>query len=67
MSDRDLRLGGVMRCCVQTMEDYTGPEKIGTVLPCKWCKQSLIIASDGVWEWNRTSREVPRIERDKSV
>ena len=46
-----LRIGGVMRCCIETLD--TTPmttEDEGTVLPCRWCKSSLRVR-DGAWEW----------------
>ena len=47
-----LRIGGVMRCCIETLN--TTPlesEAEGTVLPCRWCKSSLRVRN-GAWEWN---------------
>lgn len=55
-----LRIGGVMRCCIATLADYEGIDgegvemSEGTVLPCKYCKSSLIVR-DGAWEWNRAA------------
>lgn len=51
---RNLRIGGVMRCCIETLRQYQaegGPEPIGQILKCKWGTQKLIVAPDGVWEW----------------
>lgn len=48
-----IRSGGLMRCCLATIDQYEGPVEIGTVLPCEHCKDSMVIALDGVWEWNR--------------
>lgn len=48
----NLNHGGVMRCCVETLNTTDGPEDEGTVLPCKWCKSSLIVKG-GVWRWNK--------------
>lgn len=51
-----LKIGGVMRCCIQTLADYEGvgdkehKRSNGTVLPCKYCKNVLIV-KDGEWEW----------------
>ena len=52
---RNLRIGGVMRCCSETLliiPDNELVEKEGTILPCKYCSSSLIFR-DGAWEWNR--------------
>ena len=53
MTDKKpIKVGGLMRCCVQTYREYDGPEHEGTVLLCKWCSDSMIV-KDGVWQWNR--------------
>ena len=49
------RPGGLLRCCVQTIEerpDEPEPSE-GDVMECKWCSDSVIFR-DGAWEWNRT-------------
>lgn len=52
-----VRQGGLMRCCLATLAEYDGPCEIGTTLSCKYegnpDNKNMIIASDGVWEWNR--------------
>lgn len=53
---RRLRIGGVMRCCEETLRRHqaTGePEEPGQVLPCLYCRSSLIVGVQGAWEWNR--------------
>jgi hypothetical protein len=55
-TQRDLRIGGVLRCCEETLRRYQAthePEPIGQRLKCLWCESSLIVAPDGVWEWER--------------
>jgi hypothetical protein len=52
MAERQLRIGGVMRCCIATLNDYEGPDEEGTVVPCRHCSSSVIFR-DGAWEWNR--------------
>ncbi|MDP3794197.1 MAG: hypothetical protein Q8R07_05640 [Candidatus Uhrbacteria bacterium] len=59
-----LRQGGVMRCCVQTLDNALFyHEKEGDVLPCRYCSSSLIVR-DGAWEWNSPqavyAKNVPR-------
>lgn len=51
-----LRIGGVMRCCSGTLDEYTGPDEEGAVLPCKYCSSSLRFR-DGAWEWNRETTD----------
>jgi hypothetical protein len=46
-----IRIGGLMRCCVGTWQEYDGPEDEGTVLPCLYCSSSMIVR-EGAWEWN---------------
>lgn len=47
-----LRIGGVMRCCAETLNTTQVREVAGEVLKCKYCSSSLIFR-DGAWEWNR--------------
>jgi hypothetical protein len=47
-----LRLGGVMRCCIETLSTTPVTEEEGEILKCKWCSSSLIVRN-GVWEWNQ--------------
>lgn len=55
MPDR-VKIGGLMRCCLQTLDDYypDGPAdkaSDGEVLPCKWCSHSMIFEA-GAWRWH---------------
>jgi uncharacterized protein (DUF1810 family) len=52
-----LRIGGVMRCCVETLNTTQVREVAGEVLKCKYCSSSLIFR-DGAWEWNREPNSV---------
>ena len=51
-----LRPGGVMRCCIATLEKRmaSGPPHEGELLPCDHCSSGLIYR-DGAWEWNRNA------------
>ena len=44
-----------MRCCLASIAEYIGDEKIGTTIGCKYHKDKeepvARIATDGVWEW----------------
>ena len=48
-----VRKGGLMRCCLVTLDDHE-LETQGTAqdkpLPCKWCKSKMIHRA-GAWEW----------------
>jgi hypothetical protein len=47
-----IRHGGLMRCCLLTLDTYEGPETEGAVLRCKSCSDSMIVMN-GCWIWNR--------------
>lgn len=51
-----LRSGGVMRCCIKTLEDALADGSLvdgkqGDLLPCKYCRSRLRF-TDGAWEWD---------------
>lgn len=47
-----LRIGGVMRCCIQTLNDTPlRSENEGEILKCVYCSNSLRVRA-GAWEWN---------------
>lgn len=55
-----VRQGGLMRCCLGSldsalhelaMNDLPVPS-VGTVIGCFHCKERMIKAEDGVWEWD---------------
>lgn len=48
-----MRLGGVMRCCIQTEREIGPPAAMlteGDTLPCTYCPSGLVW-SNGAWEW----------------
>ena len=49
--------GGLLRCCITTLDEAEVEEVEGEVLPCKWCG-GLLIFNGEVWRWYR--------EEDKS-
>jgi hypothetical protein len=55
MSKRSVRMGGLLRCCLVSIQEYKGPEDPGTtVIPCRFHSvdgPTVRLASDGVWEW----------------
>jgi hypothetical protein len=56
MSQRQVRIGGVLRCCMASVGEYEGPEVPGeTVIGCKYHKDQnepvMRLAADGIWEW----------------
>lgn len=55
-SERRVRTGGLMRCCLHTVGNSEEPSSIGTVLDCEFEEAGnarMVVAADGVWEWNR--------------
>jgi hypothetical protein len=59
MHEHNLRPGGVMRCCIETLSKHIGrqPETVpvaeGDRLGCLYCSSGLIYR-DGAWEWDRS-------------
>lgn len=55
-NERQVRMGGLMRCCLATLADTTTESAVGTTLSCKYesdpNNEQMIVAADGVWEWN---------------
>ncbi len=54
-----VRIGGLFRCCLETLDTTPVIEEEGTILQCKYCKGSLRIR-EGAWEWN----DVPENDLD---
>lgn len=50
MSD-PIRIGGLMRCCTQTIRERDKPGTEGEKQPCRWCSSGARFR-DGAWEWN---------------
>ncbi len=48
---RPLRIGGVMRCCVATLNQTMVTELEGETLECKHCSNRLVVRN-GMWEWD---------------
>jgi len=60
-SAHQFAIGGLMRCCVQTIElrAQQGPPKLLETMPCSWCGSSVVYDVDH-WRWNREAEsEVP--------
>ena len=54
MSERAIYIGGLMRCCIQTIREYDGPESEGLAIPCKFHEDAskVIVIKNGAWQWN---------------
>jgi hypothetical protein len=50
-----MRIGGLLRCCIESTQRYEGPMIAGqTAIPCLYHDTdtpNIRIADDGVWEW----------------
>lgn len=46
-----LAIGGVMRCCLETLNSTKVNEVEGEIVKCKYCSSSLIL-ENGIWRWN---------------
>lgn len=51
MSRDKIRIGGLMRCCLETLDERTEPGAEGDEQACKYCSHSARFR-DGAWEWN---------------
>lgn len=54
MATKTIYHGGLMRCCLQTLAEYTGTEEIGTKIGCKFHKdpnEPVMIVTWRGWEW----------------
>jgi len=47
MSIRNINIGGLFRCCVETAANYDGNEK---KIRCKHCNSPMIVGDDGNWQ-----------------
>ncbi len=58
----EVRIGGLMRCCLSTLEDFMArakeQPKEGDTLLCRYhCNNGGMIFRNGAWEWNRPETE----------
>lgn len=48
---KTLQIGGVMRCCVETINEFDDSQsKEGDTVKCKYCEDKLTL-QDGKWQW----------------
>lgn len=51
-NERQIRHGGLMRCCLDTLHNHTELTYVGQVIPCSYhTGDCMEVAADGVWEW----------------
>ena len=62
-----LRPGGLMRCCIGTLDESEVEEVEGATLKCKHCPDSLVFR-DGAWECHAdtSTAEIVKVEVDSA-
>jgi hypothetical protein len=58
MGDTKLAIGGLMRCCLTTLNNYadehgTDRVAIGEVVECEWCDEKMVLDETGWWRWQQ--------------
>jgi hypothetical protein len=58
---RVVRIGGLLRCCVDTVEttNFKTAPKEGDVIQCRYCSDSMVYR-DHAWEWNQLKIQSPK-------
>lgn len=54
-SEDDVRPGGLMRCCTETIDERETPGQDGDRIECRYC-HSPIVFRKGAWEWGHARR-----------
>lgn len=50
MSEKRIRIGGLFRCCIATLQEDAPEDVEGAVHECRNCKAKTVFR-DGAWEW----------------
>ena len=58
LEETKLNIGGLMRCCIKTLEDWMDAHKDddvadGTKIKCRWCKNGQMVLEGGIWMWDK--------------
>jgi hypothetical protein len=63
---KQLRTGGVMRCCGETLFESLVEETEGETVQCKYTDDPLhsLIFRDGSWEWNKQNTKLSDASSD---
>jgi hypothetical protein len=54
-NERSIRIGGLLRCCIASIQKSVRPSEPGTYLDCQWCKGEMVVDEGGAWRWVRPS------------
>ena len=47
-------IGGLFRCCIQSISEDEKQRKPGDILVCKYCKKGeMILGEDMHWKWKK--------------
>jgi hypothetical protein len=47
-----VRIGGLMRCCIESLSDAPAEPNEGDTFRCKWCSDEAgMVFRDGAWQW----------------
>lgn len=49
--EKRIRIGGLMRCCLKTIEEAETKNVEGETLACRWCSGDGMVYRNGAWEW----------------
>jgi hypothetical protein len=59
MSGYEVQTGGLMRCCLVSLDEHMRsleaadtPPKEGDVVKCKFCSGEGMILKEWIWRWN---------------
>ncbi len=52
MVKRNVKQGGLLRCCLNTLDSYHGYEAEGTTKLCNFCPTRMMV-KDGAWVWDK--------------
>lgn len=54
---KTVRIGGLLRCCIATVEasEIKKAPKEGDILKCRYCSDQMVW-KDGAWEWDRPKK-----------
>lgn len=49
---KPIRIGGLMRCCIESLNDAPAEPAEGETFRCKWCHDEAgMVFRDGAWQW----------------
>lgn len=49
--DYPIHMGGLFRCCIQTISESLAEVSPGQTLHCRWCGEVVRLGDDQAWRW----------------